>query len=100
MAFRAGDAAAVATWTEALDALAEALAVAVLLFDPETVVLGGGLARSGDLLLDPLPARLAARLPFGDPPEVVGAALGEWAGCIGAGLQALDAEARTIGAST
>ena len=67
------------------------LANLVAAFDPEVVVVGGGVARAGDRLLDP--ARLALRrtLVGGDtrePPPVVPAALGAAAGLVGAGLLA------------
>jgi glucokinase len=70
----AGDARADAVWGEALDALAEALASATLLLDPHLIVLGGGLAESGDALLAPRgrrrprrPDRTARRRAAGPP---------------------------------
>ncbi|WP_371515524.1 ROK family protein [Kitasatospora sp. NBC_01300] len=88
-----GDGAAGAVWQEAVDALADALLTAVLVLDPPLVVLGGGLAESGDLLLAPLAAALAARARIQVAPRLVPAALGDRAGCLGAGLRALDAAA-------
>ncbi|GAA2797106.1 ROK family protein [Kitasatospora sp. CM 4170] len=89
----AGDRAARAVWAEAVDALADAVATAALVLDPPLVVLGGGLAESGRLLLDPLAAALADRARILVPPRLVPAALGSAAGCLGAGLRALDAAA-------
>jgi glucokinase len=78
--------AALQVWHNAVDALATALAMAVMLLDPEIIVIGGGLSRAGATLLDPLRASLAARFTFRQKPDVVAAQLGEWAGCWGAGL--------------
>lgn len=50
--------------------------------DVELVVLGGGLGANGDLLLEPIRARLADTLPF--PPRVEVSALGEAAVLTGA----------------
>jgi len=67
------------------------LANLAAVLDPECFVLGGGLVRAGDLLLD------AARVAFGELVEggdrrplaaVVPAALGERAGAVGAALGA------------
>ncbi|MGP3967515.1 ROK family protein [Streptomyces sp. 6N223] len=85
----AGDARAAAVWAEALDALAEALATATLMLDPRLIVLGGGLAESGEALLAPLTRRLAARLPaFRPAPPLARAALGDLATLYGAALLA------------
>ena len=86
-----GDPDAVAVWTEAVEALAEVLAGCVAMVDPAAIVVGGGLARSGELLLAPLRAALAARVAFGPPPPVTAAALGDRAALVGAGLLAMDA---------
>ncbi|MFE3108899.1 ROK family protein [Kitasatospora indigofera] len=87
----AGDQDARAVWARAVEGLATALAATVTLLAPEVVVLGGGLAESGGLLLDPLRARLDAKLTFQRRPRLVAAALGDRAGCLGAGLHAWDA---------
>jgi len=85
----AGEPVAVAVWHEAVDALADGLHTAVTLYDPEVVVVGGGLAEAGDALLTPLDAALAGKLTFQRKPAMVRAALGDEAGCLGAGLLAL-----------
>jgi len=85
----AGEAAAQAVWAEAVDALADGLHATVTLNDPEVVVVGGGLAEAGDALLVPLDAALAGKLTFQRKPALVKAALGDEAGCLGAGLLAL-----------
>ena len=81
---------------EALAVLAEfawwvALGIANLvnLLDPEVVVVGGGLAEAGELLLAPTRAAYAdarARFEHRPPVRIVAAALGPDAGAIGAGL--------------
>lgn len=86
-----GDPDARAVWDRAIDALAEALRTATTLFAPEVVVLGGGLAQAGALLLDPLRTSLDRRLTFQRRPELVVAELGDLAGCLGAGLAAWQA---------
>jgi glucokinase len=86
----AGDPDALAVWDEALDALAGALAWVASVLAPEAIVIGGGLSRAGAALLDPLNDRIPRRLTFQRIPRLVPAALGDRAGCIGAGLLALD----------
>ena len=87
---RAGEPAAVRVWDDAIAALAAALTVAVRMLDPEVIVIGGGLSRAGTTLLDPLRAAMADRFWLIGPPTLVAAELGEWAGCLGAGLLATD----------
>jgi glucokinase len=90
----AGDPVAAAIWREAVDALADGLLTGLALFDPEAVVVGGGLAEAGDALLAPLGAALRGRLTFHREPALLPAALGAEAGCLGAGLIAYDALTR------
>jgi glucokinase len=61
-------------------------------FNPEVVVIGGGAARGGDLLLDPARRVVAERAlrPSRDSARIVPAQLGEYAGVIGAGVFALE----------
>lgn len=72
-------------WTEAGRALGIALAYYVDLTNPELIVIGGGVGRVGDLLLDPLRATIKARaLPINTHGlRVVRAALAD-AGAVGA----------------
>jgi glucokinase len=86
----AHDPEALGVWTETVDALADGLLTGIALFDPEVVVVGGGLAEAGDQLLVPLRAALHQRLTFHREPALVRAALGDEAGCLGAALIALD----------
>jgi glucokinase len=86
----AGDPVAAEVWRETVDALADGLLIGIALFDPEVIVVGGGLAEAGDALLVPLVAALRSRLTFHREPALFRAALGDEAGCLGAGLIALD----------
>jgi glucokinase len=87
---RQGDPDAVHVWHEAVAALAEGLAAAVALLAPQVVIIGGGLAGSSDLLLRPLAEMLHARLSprAARRPQLLRAALGDQAGCLGAALLA------------
>ncbi|MER8036059.1 ROK family protein [Streptomyces hydrogenans] len=89
-AVESGDPVALRVWQEAVDALADGLVAAVTVLDPRVVILGGGLAEAGDTLLAPLRAAVAERLTFQRLPALVPAALGDAAGCLGAGLLARD----------
>lgn len=84
----AGEPLATEIWQEAVAALATALHAYVTICAPELIVVGGGLAESGETLLDPLRKALSARLTFHRRPTVVRAALGDRAGLLGAGLVA------------
>ncbi|WP_329087306.1 ROK family protein [Actinomadura citrea] len=84
----AGDPVAVAVWGEAVEALAVALGAYYTVCAPELVIVGGGLAGSGELLLEPLRASLSARLTFQRVPRIVRAELGDRAGLLGAALLA------------
>ncbi|GGZ95661.1 sugar kinase [Streptomyces echinoruber] len=89
-AVAAGDARARAVWRTAVDALADGLVTALTLLDPAVIVVGGGLAEAGDVLLSPLRAAVRDRVTFQKLPPVVPAALGDAAGCLGAALLARD----------
>jgi glucokinase len=80
----AGDPVAVAVWDRAVGALARAIHATLTLTGIDLVVVGGGLAQSGELLLGPLRSELEALRTFQRPARVVPAALGDWAGCLGA----------------
>ena len=87
----AGDAEATQVWSDVVDALARGVVTAVALTGVELVLIGGGLAGSGETLLAPLRAAVADQLTFHRPPRIVAASLGERAGCIGAACLAWDA---------
>ena len=73
-------------WDETVDVLADGLLIGIAMVDPDTIVVGGGLAEAGDRLLEPLTAALRQRVTFHRMPRVVRAELGDAAGCIGAAL--------------
>jgi len=88
-----GDAGARAVWEEIGTALGEGLANAVLMFNPDAVLVLGGVARAGRLLLDPV-RRVFAAQTFREPFErlaLSAPADRDW-GCVGAAL--LSREAR------
>jgi glucokinase len=89
-AFASGDPNAARVWQDAVDALADGLVTALTLLDPRTLVIGGGLAEAGEALFTPLRDAVRRRLTFQKLPEIVPAALGDSAGCLGAGLLAWD----------
>jgi predicted NBD/HSP70 family sugar kinase len=68
--------------------LALAIATVTPVLDPELVILGGGIGRNGDLLLEPIEKELRSLLPF--RPRVAVSALGEDAVLRGAVATALD----------
>ena len=85
-----GEPLARAVWDEAVTGLADGLLVGIALFDPDLLVVGGGLAEAGPLLLDPLAAALAERRTFHQLPRLARAELGNTAGLVGAALLALN----------
>ncbi|OKI10350.1 sugar kinase [Streptomyces sp. CB02923] len=89
-AVESGDARARAVWQEAVDALADGLVTSLTLLDPHTLIIGGGLAEAGDTLFEPLREAVRERVTFQRLPLIVPAALGDAAGCLGAGLLAWD----------
>jgi len=69
------------------------LASLVALLDPEVIVVGGGAARAGDILLQPARDSIMAALEgseFRRPTPLLAAGLGQDAGIIGAGLAAAE----------
>jgi glucokinase len=53
-AFNRGDPFAITVWINSIRALAATLATYINVFDPEAIILGGGVARAGKALFDPL----------------------------------------------
>ncbi|MFF9816651.1 ROK family protein [Streptomyces sp. NPDC014006] len=96
-AVASGDPNAVRVWQEAVAALADGLVTALTLLDPRTLIIGGGLAEAGETLFTPLRDAVAQRVTFQKLPEIVPAALGDTAGCLGAGLLAWDLLDTTTG---
>lgn len=81
-----GDDTARRVWAEIVAVIAVGVRNLAYLFAPDAIVLGGGLGRTGELLLDPLRDRLAASGPPGrDAPIALRPAeLGDDAGLAGA----------------
>ena len=65
----------------------------IAVISPDTVVIGGGVAGAGDLLLDPIRAELRERVRTTalDAVTLVTAELGTWAGSIGAAIHGAEA---------
>jgi glucokinase len=72
--------------------LGVAIASFVNIFNPQVVVVGGGVIAAGELLLEPARAEVASRAlpPSGDQVRIVAARFGVEAGMIGAAALALD----------
>lgn len=85
-AARAGDALARTVWSETIDALACGLTSIVNLFEPELVVLGGGVSSTGEQLIGPVRKRVRAEAmkPAGEGADIVQSALGDRVGVVGA----------------
>lgn len=97
-AAHAGDPIALKLW----DQIGEKLACAVMnccwLLNPEAIVLGGGVARAGEVLFSPLSRHLNSQLsgPFKDHLMILPARFGNEAGMIGAAALALESAGHTI----
>jgi len=74
-AARDGDALAQKVVTETVDYLAQAVANVACTLNPEMIILGGALTRSGDLLLEPIKDRVRRVVPF--LPKIVLTQLGD-----------------------
>ena len=97
-AARAGDTTALAAVEHVVQWLGVALANAYVLLAPDAFVVGGGIASAGDMLLGPLEAAVRRHV-FIVPPErirVLAAALGPYAGAIGAALFGREADGETL----
>jgi glucokinase len=72
-------------WLASIRALACGIATFINLFDPEAVILGGGIAQAGKALLEPLDEALRKIewQPGGAQAKLIRAELGEFAGAIG-----------------
>jgi glucokinase len=101
---RAGDARAVAGFTEIGRYLGIGIGNMIAVISPDRVVLGGGVAAAVDLLLDPIRAEIRRRVFVTslDEVEIVTAELGTWAGAMGAalhGAEAVDGGRPVVGGS-
>ena len=85
-AYASGDNYASEVWMESLRALAATLVSLINVLDPERIVIGGGIAKAGKHLFDPLEELMSSRegRPDGHSVKIVPASLGFWAGAYGA----------------
>jgi glucokinase len=90
-AYESGDAFARTVWEKSVLGLGCAIGSLINILDPEAVIIGGGIARAGRVLFDPLAAALdqCEWRPAGHRVKIVPAELGEWAGTCGAAWNAL-----------
>jgi glucokinase len=91
-AARSGDTVAKRVWNETCEALACGVASLANVFEPERVVIGGGVSREGEQLLGPVreQVRAAAIGPVARSLEVVAAELGDTVGVVGAAAVAFE----------
>ena len=85
-AYVTDDAFAAEVWLKSIRSLACAIASFVNVLDPEAVIIGGGIAASGDALFQPLASFLdeVEWRPGGQRVKILPAQLGEFAGAMGA----------------
>lgn len=91
-AFTRGDPFATHIWINSIRALAATIATYINVFDPEAVIIGGGVARAGKALFDSLEQALRPIewQPGGHQVKLIAAQLGEFAGAIGSARNALN----------
>jgi glucokinase len=97
-AYKAGDKQATTVWLRSVKCLAAALATIINVVDPQTIILGGGIAQAGAALFDPLEKFLDAFewRPDDHRVRVVPAALGERAGALGAARYAMGLDSEEV----
>ncbi|HYE66924.1 MAG TPA: ROK family protein [Pyrinomonadaceae bacterium] len=91
----AGDVSATEIWIRSVYQLSCAIASLINIFDPEVIIIGGGIARAGRALFEPM-ERFRERLEW--RPDnlcipVIPAALGDLAGALGAAYNAMQKDA-------
>jgi glucokinase len=97
-----GDEVAVALWNEVGLEIGVALSSVIYLINPDTIVIGGGVAKAGDVLFGPIRKTIEARTSriFHEHLRILPAALGNEAGIIGSSILALESaneeRARTL----
>lgn len=93
-----GDAAARQAWMKSVRALAAGVASLINVLDPQVVVIGGGIAKAGAALFDPLNKYLTEFewRPSGHKARIVPAKLGDRAGAFGAAWNAMRMGTRGI----
>lgn len=88
-AVQSGDQLARAIWTETTELLGSALTDLTNIFEPDRIILGGGVTRAGRLLLDPCTAIVARDTATST--DIALAGLGDLVGVIGAAQIAVEA---------
>ncbi|HEX6298945.1 MAG TPA: ROK family protein [Acidimicrobiia bacterium] len=85
---RGGDKRCIAAVSQMAEFLGIGLANVVTLFGPDRIVVGGGIAEAGDLVLGPIEAAVKRRVTLvpTDAIDIVPAAFGRFAGAVGAAL--------------
>lgn len=93
---RAGDRRCIDGLAEIGRYLGIGISSAVTVLTPERVILGGGWASAGDLIIEPIKTEMRRRVlvDSGDRTDVVLAELGTWAGAIGAAVHGAEQAAR------
>jgi glucokinase len=93
-----GDQAAVDALAQIGRSLGVGIASLLNIFNPDVVVVGGGVIAAGELLLEPARAEVAARAlpPMRDHARIVAARFGTEAGMVGAGALALELARRSV----
>ena len=87
-----GDAIALEIWDRVARKLSTALMNCCWLLNPEAIIIGGGVAKAGSLLFDPLEKHLRSQLspPFKENLRLLPARFGNEAGIVGAATLALE----------
>ena len=95
----AGDAVAQQLWEETGVMLGSALSDVIWLLNPDAIVLGGGVAKAGELVFGPIRRTIRERTSpvFYEELKILPAELGNDAGIIGCGNLAVDALVEVIG---
>ena len=90
-----GDKEATEVWLQSVRALGYAISSFTNILDPEAVIIGGGIARSGAALFEPLERFVRdSEWNVGAPVRILPAQLGELAGAYGAAWNALNTTSR------
>jgi predicted NBD/HSP70 family sugar kinase len=90
----AGDPVASRVLDDLLDRLARGIAAAIVVLNPSTVIVGGGISRAGEQLRGPLERRIHALVPV--PPRVILSQLGDEAVALGGVRLALQQVEQTL----
>jgi glucokinase len=92
-----GDESATKVWLRSVYNLAAGITSIINALDPEVIIIGGGISEAGSALFDPLAAfmdRIEWR-PQGQRVRIIPAALGDFAGTLGAAYYAMNCPAKT-----